>query len=89
MFCPGFPLKLPSTPCPLSPRGSQTFSATVLLGNQLLDMSPSPGRELGSGVCPEKSTATVTHVQAWDSTKESRLSYLARPKINHQINYNK
>ncbi|XP_074834039.1 sperm microtubule associated protein 2 [Carettochelys insculpta] len=27
----------------------------------------------------------VTHVQAWDATKERRISYLARPKVNHQI----
>ncbi|XP_039371992.1 testicular haploid expressed gene protein isoform X1 [Mauremys reevesii] len=27
----------------------------------------------------------VTHAQAWDSTRERRISYLARPKVNHQI----
>ncbi|CAM5177372.1 unnamed protein product [Eretmochelys imbricata] len=27
----------------------------------------------------------VTHAQAWDSTRERRISSLARPKVNHQI----
>ncbi|XP_030396654.1 testicular haploid expressed gene protein [Gopherus evgoodei] len=31
----------------------------------------------------------VTHTQAWDSTRERRISYLALPKVNHQIICNK
>ncbi|XP_075758688.1 sperm microtubule associated protein 2 isoform X1 [Pelodiscus sinensis] len=31
----------------------------------------------------------VTHAQAWDSSRERRISYLARPKVNQQIICNK